>query len=677
MANTSLVPSKYRLHMADQFIESISETANSVYYVYVGNHLTSNTSNVAPLYDRERDLSVDAYKNMIYGKRVSSSDVVPVIRNIPYTSNTIYAKYDDSNTSILEEDFYCIVNASSYYHVYKCLDNNNGRASTVQPNFADIVGANTYLYQTSDGYRWKYMYSVSSAQERKFATDQFFPVFANTAVANQATRGAIDIITIDSAGEFYNNYLNGTFQATDIKIDGSSVLYRIANSNIAMTNGYYTGCILYLSSGTGLGQYKTIQNYYTTNTGNYVILESGFDTLPTNGTQYQINPRIFITGNGKETVNAVARALVNSAASNSIYRIEVLERGANYDYATGYVVANSVVGVTNQAAVRPIISPYGGHGVDPAAELGAIRACMSVTFEGDEGNTIPFKNEYKQIGVIKDPIFSNVYFSYTNSYGSFISGEQVNKIKPIRVAINGSMNTTSNVVISLGSDFENQFEVDDNIYIVSSNGSLHQLANVSSVINATALRLTTNGFFTATDLSLYKTTVKGTGEIADIIDGSSFIVDNVTGQFTTGDKIVGRSSGAMGIIDTISRSGVEKSFNTFVQMYKYVGIVNSGTFQANEKVTQNNAAYQITGYLHSTYLDGSNVEMYISNVSEPFLVGLTNTISGNTSLAIMTPNTYYTPELVVGSGEIMYIKNIEPVTRTELQRETFKILFEF
>ena len=45
--------------------------------------------------------------------------------------------------------------------------NNQGANSTVSPNFAE-VDSNDEVYQTSDGYIWKYMYSVDTANNTKF-----------------------------------------------------------------------------------------------------------------------------------------------------------------------------------------------------------------------------------------------------------------------------------------------------------------------------------------------------------------------------------------------------------------------------------------------------------------------------------------------------------------------------
>src|ERR1017187_8321378 len=156
-SNTILIPSNYNYTLANVFSQSFS---NSNYYLFIGDFTTHANLTVQPVPSDVFSSYVEVYRNMIQGKQIADTDVCLTIRNIPYESK-VFSQYDDS-VDLSSLDFYAIVNASSYYHVYKCLDNNGGAESTVEPNFADISGANTRFYRTSDGYVWKYMYSADS-----------------------------------------------------------------------------------------------------------------------------------------------------------------------------------------------------------------------------------------------------------------------------------------------------------------------------------------------------------------------------------------------------------------------------------------------------------------------------------------------------------------------------------
>ena len=674
--STKLVTQKQKLHLARQLLESISEVSNSAYYVFTSNHVPRNSLSIPDIEESMYETQFEPYRNMQFGKRISSNDAIFVIRNIPYEANVIYTMYDEQDDNLLDSDYYVIVNASSYYHIFKVLDNNRGGYSTIEPNFVHISGSNTAVYQTSDGYRWKYMYSVSSTEKDKFSTDDWFPLIANTTVKEEAVGGAIDIIKIDGSGLGYHNYLSGTFSSNELKVGGNPKLYKISNNSINQTNGFYTGCLLYLSTGTGSGQYETVTNYYTNANGNFIEIEQEFEIVPTNGTTWQINPRVNIKGVGKSVVNAVARALVNAYSGNSIYRIEMLNRGSGYEYAIANVVANSVLNITVPAILRPIRSPYGGHGFDAASELGCHSLMFSVKFSNSELGTIPTNNIFQQIGVMKDPIFSDIDFVISSSNGSFLTNEPIYVINPIRIETNATVNTTSSFVTLAGADFQNQFKADDFIYLNSSNGTSHMLTKVRNVINSSTINVISNVFFSCTETIVYHANVTSNAVFSSQSNATLIRVSNGQGIFQSNNKLMGYLSGGKAVVNSVFRSGVNKDFNTFVQMHKMVGTLTSGSFTENEYIYQGNSLIDAnaTSILHSFELSGGILTIYTTNQLGKFKTG---TIIGSQSLATATINNIYNPEINEGSGEIIFLENISPVERQDDQTETIQVTFNF
>jgi hypothetical protein len=671
----SVVTSDQRLHSARQFLESINEIANTAYYVFMGSHVPRANSDDTSVNSSISQTTIQVYHNMVQGKRVSLNDANLMIRNIPYETNKVFDMYDDEDSDLGDEDYYAIVNASSFYHVYKCLDNNMGANSTAEPNFAHIVGSNTYLYQTSDGYRWKYMYSVSSSTRDKFATSTYFPVVANADVAAIAADGVLDIIKVDGTGRGYDNYITGTFTGSDVRVNANTTLYRISNS-ASSSNGFYTGCLLYISTGTGAGGTATITDYFVTGDGNFIVIDTAFTTSPVNGSEYEIYPTVEVVGSGTQTVNVIARALVNATGSNGIYRVEVLERGSGYDFFTANVIANAVVAVESNAIVRPIYSPTGGHGADAPSELGASHLAISTKFGNSESNTLLTNNAFQQVGLLKDPLFANVEITFSDVTGTFIVGEILHKINPIRVDNNATINAGSTIVTSNNADFENQLDVGEYVYLAASDDSAFQLAVVSEIDNSSYMVIDTAAFFACTQTYIYKANQTSNGWTLAVNSQSDIHLSNVAGVLQSNDVVVGVESGARAVINTVSHNGVTKGFTSFVQLYKYVGTLSSGSFAENEIVYQTNLATS-NASLHSFSSNGGIFTMYTSNQVGGFLIGGSNTIIGNTSGAIMSPSAKYQPELVFGSGKILYVENIEPVDRADDQSETIKLILEF
>ena len=90
-----LVTSNFNSHNAKQFVESLNETANSLYYVFLGKHTSFTDDNIPPTQNNSpEDAYYQPYRDMIYGKQVTTSDIKHMIANNAWTSNTVYAQYD-------------------------------------------------------------------------------------------------------------------------------------------------------------------------------------------------------------------------------------------------------------------------------------------------------------------------------------------------------------------------------------------------------------------------------------------------------------------------------------------------------------------------------------------------------------------------------------------------------
>jgi len=167
-------------------------------------------------------------KEMVFGKKIKPGDVAPVITRYNWASNTIYqAFFDRSNTlftvsdSDVEKSFYVY---SSSGNVYKCIDNNSGGESTVEPSHTDSASR-----EESDGYKWKYMYTVPSGS--KFITDNYIPVVSNSSVIDSANRG-IERYFLKSGGNNYIETVNGIVQSTV-----SSSEFVIESKSLSFANG--------------------------------------------------------------------------------------------------------------------------------------------------------------------------------------------------------------------------------------------------------------------------------------------------------------------------------------------------------------------------------------------------------------------------------------------------------
>ena len=120
----------FRLHNVKQFQESVSEVANSVYYVFAGKSTpySAGDATIPAIINSDKETFYDPYENMVFGKRVTPSSVVVVAPRYDWTSNTKYIAYR-GDMDLTDKQYYACVNTGATYAVFKCLDNFGNSAS--------------------------------------------------------------------------------------------------------------------------------------------------------------------------------------------------------------------------------------------------------------------------------------------------------------------------------------------------------------------------------------------------------------------------------------------------------------------------------------------------------------------------------------------------------------------
>ncbi len=108
------------------------------------------------------------------------------------------------------------------------------------------------------------------------------------------------------------------------------------------------------------------------------------------GSGYGSAPSVTITGDG---TGATANCTISAGA---VTAVTITNPGSGYTRAT-------VSFSTGAAAATAIISPKGGHGADAVEELGGKYVMLNVRLDGNESNTLSTANEFRQVGIVRDP----------------------------------------------------------------------------------------------------------------------------------------------------------------------------------------------------------------------------------------------------------------------------------
>lgn len=173
------------------------------------------------------------YDRSIAAKRISQENASFVVPRVDWTSNTVYDYIGGSH--VPTGSFYVL---NSKDQVFKCLWNNNGANSTSEPQLSlSSTSLEEPYFETADGYKWKYLFTLSSQQKQKFLTSAYIPVVYNSFVRAAAVNRSIDIVEVTNSG---NNYVDGTAQdIITVSGDGTGAILK---ANVA--NGYIVNVVV-------------------------------------------------------------------------------------------------------------------------------------------------------------------------------------------------------------------------------------------------------------------------------------------------------------------------------------------------------------------------------------------------------------------------------------------------
>ncbi len=244
----AIITDQFRILNAETFIKSfvgIGSTGNNNFYTFLAhpnpeytdvmNYGTTNWNTSVP--DPRDSFQQESFywDSMLFLKKVTENDVTRVIPRIDWQSGTTYEMYRNSydadsttpvssSTTLYGSNYYVM---NSEYRVYLCINNGAnpnsiGEKSIYEPKFVDTAPR----VAGTDGYVWKYLYTISPADVVKFATSKYIPLprnwgySATSAVKNAAVKGEIQTIVIRNYASGYAINGQDTGTITNVTIEG-------------------------------------------------------------------------------------------------------------------------------------------------------------------------------------------------------------------------------------------------------------------------------------------------------------------------------------------------------------------------------------------------------------------------------------------------------------------------
>lgn len=313
-----------------------------------------------PLDNQEEKFRI--YNEIIAAKRVESSNVVSVVPRVNWNTalNPVFDMYKPDYSGVpstggtpkqtktgqnsLGSAKMFVMNTN--YEVFKCLYNKEDVAPSTN-NVSDMPVttanyANGIYTGPNDGYRWKYLYTMTTQQVMDFLSSDFMPIAAYSGPA--VVDGAIDTL-----------YISATGSGLPANKVGVTALY---------------APIL----GDGVG---------------------GIAKIETGGTGDIISAEVEVAGTGYTYGSIALETGTGTGAGGNAFGV----------FSDASLTTSETIAATARGEIEVIIPPTGGHGSNLAQEMNAKRVMVNVRLTYNEGQgDFPVDNDFRRIGLVRDPL---------------------------------------------------------------------------------------------------------------------------------------------------------------------------------------------------------------------------------------------------------------------------------
>lgn len=398
-----ILTTKFKSDTTRLFIEDIK--SNEFYIMASGiDRLDSENSRFSENEFKEK---------VLFGKRVYNDDVHFMIKYYPWQRDQIYTQYDDT-IDLENEKFYAVVgptnNDTGDYRIYKCLFNNDGAKVQSPPPY----NANTQnqIYQTADGYLWKYMYELSDLEFEAYNSLGYIPIkdMVVNPVANTGGCEISDIFVTNQDDNLGYTQVEGALTQSPF-FNGVMIGKPDQTNLISQIFFYYYGQTLYVTNQDNAVTHLFDIEYYKYNTATGEV-EFRVDRDPvaagvSSNARWKILPKIKIEGDGS---GASAIPVIDS--TGQIKSTILLNRGEGYNSVVTRVVdplydfrPNDPTRTDTRAELRAILSPEDGHAFNLIDEFHCHHFGIYAYITGEDNLLIGANNTYSSVGLLKNPEF--------------------------------------------------------------------------------------------------------------------------------------------------------------------------------------------------------------------------------------------------------------------------------
>lgn len=275
---SATITDNLKKHVAELLLNKVLDATDSDhYYIGIGKGDQYDSSDTVPTAYNTISEERIARANLQSVKKLNTLGASYVIPRYNWTSGTIYSAYDDTVVGIPTNSFYVLTESLEVYVCIKQAKNSLGVAtpSIVQPNYVTHNAGNILTtFRTSDGYTWKYLYTVTNTRSTAYLSANYIPIQHvddssgaytgydrdQALVKEAAISGQILGIAITSGGAGYTSAPsvvikgNGSSAAATATIAGGTVVkIEMNNESAALGSGYDFASIEFTGGSPSIG----------------------------------------------------------------------------------------------------------------------------------------------------------------------------------------------------------------------------------------------------------------------------------------------------------------------------------------------------------------------------------------------------------------------------------------
>lgn len=177
----AIITDTLKRQIARDFFDQFQNNTQN-YYVAIGKSEQWDSSETVPTPQNNPEAESEFRDGMQAIKRMSGSSLVVPRNN--WSNGRIYSQYDDRQQGYPTNPYYVKTDNNQ---VYLCLEVGRNKAGVIQPSTVEPTGSNNHSFRAADGYVWKFLYTISAANQEAFQSSNFMPVQKQGATDSSST----------------------------------------------------------------------------------------------------------------------------------------------------------------------------------------------------------------------------------------------------------------------------------------------------------------------------------------------------------------------------------------------------------------------------------------------------------------------------------------------------------